>query len=235
MAIGAGVAISVLAVIILFPSVIANTFNSIAPPAPKTNEDTLIPDDMEGSKTIALVQPEPQKTITKPAPPVIPTRTVPDLENVAEKIHDLVNEHRRDNGLAKLSYDDDLALVALGHSEDMAENNFFDHVNLVGQDPSARADTAGYSCHKELGDGWYTEGIAENIAQNFLHSGTITYLNGAPHYTWLTEDQLAQSIFTQWKHSPGHNENMLGEDYDREGLGIAIGDEYEVYATQNFC
>jgi len=55
-----------------------------------------------------------------------------------------VNEFRSDNGVGLLVWCSALASSALGHSVDMANRQFFDHVNPDGDDPFARMLAASY-------------------------------------------------------------------------------------------
>ena len=55
-----------------------------------------------------------------------------------------VNEFRSENGVEPLVWCSALANSALGHSVDMANRQFFDHVNPDGDDPFARLLAAGY-------------------------------------------------------------------------------------------
>lgn len=55
-----------------------------------------------------------------------------------------VNEPRTRAGCAPLHWDDRLATAAAGHSADMANRNYFDHVSPDGQTPWDRAHAAGY-------------------------------------------------------------------------------------------
>lgn len=158
-----------------------------------------------------------------------------DPDSIAKRIHLRVNEHRQNNGIPTLGYEPQLASIALSHSKDMAEYSFFSHYNNARNGPVERAEQAGYYCHKALGNGYYTEGISENIALNFVHEPLVTYYNGVPDYDWLTEDELAESIFIKWKTSADHNQNMLEMNYGSEGLGIVIAGDGTVYATQDFC
>jgi uncharacterized protein YkwD len=38
-----------------------------------------------------------------------------------------------------------------------------------------------------------------------------------------------------WMDSDSHRENILQNDYTREGVGVAIGSDDKVYITQVFC
>ena len=152
---------------------------------------------------------------------------------LATRIHELINAERQSYGLAPLAYDPALAAIALSHSNDMALNNYFAHVNLAGQTPADRGNAAGYTCKKDYGT-YYTIGIAENLLQNNLYtSATVT--NGVYTYDWTSPEDLARSSVTGWMNSAGHRKNILTETYDREGIGIAIASDDKVYITENFC
>lgn len=157
-----------------------------------------------------------------------------DSSIIEKLIHQYTNEQRRQHGLNQLISDRNLENIAYRHSLDMATNNFFDHTNLKGMEPTDRADIARYSCVKNYGS-YYTEGIAENIAQDNLYNSFST-INGIPtSYDWNTNDEIAQQVVNGWMNSPGHRENILESNYDKEGIGVAIADDDKVYVTQNFC
>jgi len=143
-----------------------------------------------------------------------------------------VNNERQTYGLSPLEYDTRLADIARAHSQDMANRNYFSHDNPEGQDPTERAKAAGYPCYKDYG-GYYTDGIAENIFQNWLYT-TITYYNGLAVYDWSTKSEIASSTVSGWMLSEGHRQNILKSTYDKEGIGIAISSDYKVYITQDF-
>lgn len=156
-----------------------------------------------------------------------------DLRTLENRIHELINEIRSQNGLSPLAYDPELAYVARGHSQDMIDNGFIDHINLNGEDPTARGLKAGYECHKDYGS-YYTEGIAENIFQNNLYD-SVSYYGGTSSYNWNTADEIAQSTVDGWMNSPGHRGNILTLSYGTEGIGVAIASDKKVLITQNFC
>ncbi len=171
-----------------------------------------------------LTEINPIKAVTKPEISVL------DLEL---EIHNIVNEKRIQNGLAPLQFDDALANIARKHSEDMAQNNFFSHVNLKGQDPTARGEVVGYYCRKDFGS-YYQEGIAENIHQDNLYT-SVTYYNGVPFYDWNTQEEIAISTVEGWMNSQGHRQNILTATYNEEGIGVAISSDDKVLVTQDFC
>ena len=64
---------------------------------------------------------------------------------------------------------------------------------------------------------------------------------GYLYNAWMGENiaggyQSAQSVFDGWRNSPGHNANMLGENYTAIGIGRAVvsGSPYGVYWTTDF-
>lgn len=168
-------------------------------------------------------------TIKPVSPSSQPSINITELEL---EIHNHINVERQSNGLRALVFDPKLLDIARNHSKDMALNNYFSHVNLQGQDPTARAKAQGYSTYKNFG-AYYTDGIAENILQNNLYD-SITYINGIPIYNWNTQSEIAQSSVQLWMNSAGHRQNILNRDYDKEGIGIAISSDGKVYVTEDF-
>ena len=76
--------------------------------------------------------------------PVEDEPTVGEEEYVIEVLN-IINQRRAENGAGPLEIDNDLSEVALGHSLDMAERNFFDHNNPDGLSPFARMKNYGIS------------------------------------------------------------------------------------------
>jgi hypothetical protein len=100
----------------------------------------------------------------------------------------LINNYRAQNGLGALSISTNLTRAATWHATDMGAKNYFSHTDSLGRSPSTRATDCGYPI-----------GAGENIAAG-----------GA----W----QSAQSAFTAWKNSSGHNANMLYGPYKQIGI-----------------
>ena len=171
------------------------------------------------------------------AKPTVVSQTRSSTEWVSElegQIHVLVNDERRRAALTVLTLDSKLSDVARAHSSDMAMHSFFDHDNPSGQSPSSRAANAGYKCFKDYGT-YYTEGIAENIFQTWLRSST-TYMYGLPvGKDYMSVERLSRQIVDGWMDSPGHRQNIVDRNYDRQGIGVAVAIDEKVYVTQNFC
>ena len=146
-----------------------------------------------------------------------PQTTVQDSSNsqpqvisansIAQALHILVNLQRVNNGLSALAWDDRLAQVALSHSNDMIQNNYFSHVDLQGDDPIKRIQILP-NC----------ETPSENLA----------WTRG------YTPDQVANQMMQFWMGSPEHRSNILRSTISSEGIGVAINGDY-IVSTDDFC
>ncbi|MFC6716820.1 CAP domain-containing protein [Natrialbaceae archaeon GCM10025810] len=137
-----------------------------------------------------------------------------------------MNEERADHGEGQLSFDTELRDVARDHSADMAERDYFAHDDPEGNDFSDRYADAGYRCSVN----GYTGG--ENLAQTWYDRPVETDSGTVEHDT---ERELADGLVDQWMNSPGHRDNLLGSQWENEGIGVYVTDDGKVYATQNFC
>ena len=171
-----------------------------------------------------------------------------DVYEIEQEIHNLTNLARsghtiHDDGTQTfnfqtraptLSYDPKLAEIARLHSQDMINRNYFDHTSPNGKGPTERGLDVGYRCYKEFGT-YYTEGLAENLFQTYLYD-SYTTLNGVrSSYDWNTNSEIASSTVQGWLESYGHRENIMDKDYDKEGIGVVIAPNDQVYITQLFC
>ncbi len=102
----------------------------------------------------------------------------------------LLNIDRQDQGLPALRCDLRLADVAREHSQDMAERDFFDHVNPDGEEPWDRMRRGGINDFGTAG---------ENIAFGY---------------------PTARDVQEGWMDSPGHRANILSTAYTHVGVGV---------------
>ncbi len=172
-----------------------------------------------------------------------PRMNITELEMM---VHFDTNKERVVNGLQPLTYDQRLADIARGHSLDMALHDFFNHTNPAGLDATGRAKEAGYLCSKIISSETiqnesgtfrithYSEGVGENLFQNNLYDWVV-YRGDKTYYSWLTMENISQSTVDGWMNSPLHRANLLFPDYEKEGIGIVIASNDEVYITQNLC
>ena len=192
-------------------------------------------------KPTATLAPTPTPTV-RPTPtkvPMLRPKPTPiattggdgrfDQAEMEAAIHQLINTYREEQGRTAFKWDDDLAQLARAHSTDMANNNYYSHTNRDGDDPSARARKAGYSCNPR------SIGIAENIHVLYGHSST---LYGQP-YEWETQERMIQRFVADWTSSPGHRRNILDPRYTWTGIGVVFGDyngiRNAIFVTQAFC
>jgi uncharacterized protein YkwD len=148
------------------------------------------------------------------SPPSEPTA----LEKaVAAAIVKYTNIERQKAGVPQLTVDEELATLAMAHSDDMRDNNFFAHDSPYGYTFAERMRQAGY----------FT--AAENIAATMA-----TYSESAD------PDIVGQHIVCeQWMESPGHRKNIVKETYRTIGVGVAYEPDrsdipYGFIATQEF-
>ena len=139
-----------------------------------------------------------------------------DIEKLEFRVHELVNEERKRYGLSQLSWDPTIAKIARAHSEDMSTRNYYQHTSPEGKEPWDRGYPYGYQA---CGSRMQFAGLSENIMYMEGYSG---------------HEIIAKNIVNGWMNSPGHKENIL-TDWKKEGIGIVLNSNGEIYATQNFC
>ena len=144
------------------------------------------------------------------------------VKNIELYIYLFTNAERESMGVDKLQRIALVEEIAKGHSQDMADREYFRHVTPEGLDPTDRVMRAGYDCTRDHGS-YYTYGLAENIS----------WVSGIEHNE--TAQDIAQDVVTSWMNSPGHRANILEPAYDRIGVGVAFSEDGKMYATQNFC
>lgn len=155
-------------------------------------------------------------------------------ESISSKTMDIekailkyTNDERVKNGMSPLSWDENLAAVAREHSQDMAENDFFSHINLKGEDPTDRAVKNGYPIRKSIGGSSYRLGIAENIGK--MPTGNVIGVG----FVSNNPEGIAKAQVNQWMYSIGHRRNILDSSSSNLGVGVAKDGIYYI-STQNF-
>ena len=172
-----------------------------------------------------------------PEPAAAPRRPgQPDIRiaSLERRVHELINNERRDHQRPALTIDERLSAIARGHSQDMAVRNFFSHANPDGQDATARGKAAGFTCRKQVSSRSFREGLGENLFQDNLY--TRVRISGNDRtYDWNTAEELAEHSLKGWMNSTGHRRNILEQVYTQTGIGIVISADDKVYFTQLFC
>lgn len=114
----------------------------------------------------------------------------------------------------------------------MANRDFFGHSTPTGTDLGRRYDRFDYDCRVALDGEGRLVGGGENIARFGI--GRPVKRSDGRVVVYETEADLAHGAVWGWMHSPGHRENLLRPDWQREGIGVVI-DDNEAFVTQNFC
>lgn len=117
-----------------------------------------------------------------------------------------------------------LSAAALGHSKDMAAQDYFSHYSLDGRDPFERMQDSGYE-YRAAG-----ENIA-TVYSSYAVSATDASL------------QMYDNLFIDADYpNRGHRVNILSGNYREAGIGVALGQSdyggyhynYAWYVTENF-
>lgn len=122
----------------------------------------------EPSSTPSATEDPPEPTSTS-APADPPAEPPTEQERLEAEVVELTNAERAAAGCGAVKVDDRLAAAARGHSEDMAERDFFDHTNPDGEDPWDRARAAGYdwAASENIAWGYRT---AEEVVDGWMNS-----------------------------------------------------------------
>jgi uncharacterized protein YkwD len=120
----------------------------------------------------------------------------------------LTNALRQQHGCPALLISPELTNAAQGHSQDMADHNYFNHVDGSGKTPKVRAQQAGY-----LGNAG-----TENIAAGFS-----------------TAEEVVMAWYNETPPNDGHRLNLLNCSLTDIGIGYAVNPNstFRSYWTQD--
>ena len=161
---------------------------------------------------------------------------VVDSYLLEQSITTRINAIRMAHGLELFDTSDELATVAVAHSQDMATHGFFGHTNLRGEDPGTRAMKVGLGRAQQVGQR-IVEGVGENLFATHLFA-EYTIMNRGPgpatyDVVWKTTDDLARETVEAWMQSPTHRANLLCPLFNVQALGIVLGANQTLFVTQN--
>lgn len=137
-----------------------------------------------------------------------------------------INDVRDEVDLDKLKWDPLLAELAREHALDMAQNNYFNHTNLDGLSPTQRAEELGIKTTIETNTTIYT-GIGENLG--FMPKGIVKDVG-----VLIRTKDIASAMVYEWMLSEPHKENILTDDYQFTGVGVAYDGKGNYYIAQEF-
>ena len=166
--------------------------------------------------TTTIIEPHetPTVVIEPQTEPLPPATAIPVVKTVDQYIHEACNRARTAEGLKALSYDEALEAIAMKHSKDMVQNNYFSHTGKNGSSVGDRYKASNYTGCRNWG---------ENIA--WFSTSRLSS---------MSNKEIGDKIFNQWWTSPGHHKNIMSSDYSIEGIGIYISGS-KCMATQDFC
>ncbi|MDX6617404.1 MAG: hypothetical protein QOD60_2495 [Solirubrobacterales bacterium] len=141
----------------------------------------------------------PSASAATPCPNAGTLAGVTSLATYNDAVLCLLNEQRADAGLLPVTVDAGLTASALGHSDSMQANSYFQHDSPDGTTFADRIAQTGFLRGARR---WL---IGENIAWGSLTLGT------------------PQALMTAWMNSPEHRDNILEPAYREIGVGTAWG------------
>jgi uncharacterized protein YkwD len=149
-----------------------------------------------------------------------------DRGSIERRIHERVNEQRSTNDRDHLLADGELQALARYHSRQMHEQGFVGHEGPDGVSMTDRFERFGLRCPAR----------GENV--HYERIRTEFGVGGVGLRKQLTAAVIAAEVVDGWRESERHQENLLREEWSRQGIGVYLVDTgpfLEIYATQNFC
>ena len=120
-----------------------------------------------------------------------------DLDRIRAATLCLINRERAARGKRSLQVNMRLERAAQSHAEQMANEDYFEHVGPAGDTPVARMRACGYIYSSRIG---YE--VGENIAWGTLWEAT------------------PRAIVAAWMASPGHRANILEAHFRDTAIGV---------------
>jgi len=111
----------------------------------------------------------------------------------------LINDERTSNGLKPVVSNSDLRQAALGHSDEMISQSYFEHTSPAGVTFMDRIEATGYM------RGARTWTVGENLVWG---TGPLS---------------TPQALVTAWMNSPPHRENLLRPSFRELGVAAVQG------------
>jgi len=133
---------------------------------------------------------------------------VSGLTEQESEILDLVNQERARDGLRPLKFSPRLAVIARGHSYDMAMRHYRGHNSPEGVAPADRIAGVGIE-YRAVGENIYVDDNADS-------------------------KDVSRRALDGWLHSPEHLANIVSGEFTETGVGVAQSADGSTYVTQDF-
>lgn len=133
---------------------------------------------------------------------------VSGLTDQETEVLGLVNRQRTRIGLPPLKFSARLAVIARGHSYDMAMRHYLAHNSPDGVAPADRIIGAGIAFHA-VGENIYADDDADSA-------------------------DLPKRAIEGWLKSPDHLANIVSSKFTETGVGVAESADGRTYVTQDF-
>ena len=148
-------------------------------------------------------------------PPPAPPALEDQMAALKERLFVLVEAERQNlrGGAKPLILDPELMMAAQSHSEDMAKKGSFDTANPNGN----------LAVNILLSDPKFRGVVGENSAAQYFTPGTR-----------IDPNVYARGFLDIWLKSPDHKMNLTDPNFDKTGIGIAVGGN-TIYAAELFA
>lgn len=159
------------------PTTAASSSTTAAPPSTSEDMTTTTKADASTSPSTATTAAPTTAAPTTDAPTTRPPTSAPgsgsNARTYEQEVIRLTNNERAAGGCGPLTNNDKLHAAALGHSTDMANNDYFSHTGRDGSSMSDRIDRQGYQ--------WRS--LAENIAAGYRSPEAVVdgWMNSSGH------------------------------------------------------
>lgn len=133
---------------------------------------------------------------------------VSGLTKQETEILSLVNQQRARGGLPPLKFSPRLAVIARGHSYDMAMRHYLAHISPDGVAPADRISGVGIG-YRAVGENIYMDDDADTA-------------------------NVPRRAMKGWLKSPEHLANIISGQFTETGVGVAQSADGATYVTQDF-
>lgn len=164
---------------------------------------------MLGSNFSSTVAKEPPKPVIQQQAQSAPSSDTIQMTDDEQRFVDLLNRERVQRGLRQLTIDTNLIQIARGHSKEMADKNYFDHVS-----PSPGMRTA-----------------LDRYLITLKHRPTWALVGENLFYCSIVDVNRGHTCFME---SRSHRENILNPKFDRIGVGVYKSESGEFWVTEMF-